>query len=196
MGFLQTSGAPSVPEGRWRNARAKDPGDRCRGDRGASLVEFAIVLPVLVTLLLGMISSGVAYNQKLDLVSAAREGARYGATLPSTQTFTSGYATPNTWEYGIRQYVVDKSGGALTTAQVCVSLVEGATPSVVGGHTTDAGGQPCVGTDAYPSYNATTDRGRRVQVLVSRPGKIDLGVFPTMNFTMTSKAIAKSESSL
>jgi len=165
-------------------------------DRGASLVEFAIVLPVLMMLLVGMVSAGLAYNQKLDLTHAAREGARYGATLPSTQTFTSGYTSPspNTWAYGVRQYVVDRSGGTLTTAQVCVSLVEGATPSVVGGHTTDAGGLPCIATDPYPSYNATNDRGRRVQVSVSRPGKIDLGVFPSMNFTMTSKAIAKSES--
>lgn len=191
MGSPRTSGAPCA-----QLDRSCPPGANDGADRGASLVEFAIVLPVLVMLLLGMISSGVAYNQKLDLASAAREGARYGATLPSTQTFSSGYATPNTWEYGIRQYVVDRSSGSLTTAQVCVSLVEGATPSVVGGHTTDPGGQPCVASDAYPSYNASTDRGRRVQVFVSRPGKIDLGVFPTMNFTMTSKAIAKSESNL
>lgn len=172
-------------------------GDRLRAssDRGASVVEFALVLPVLIMLLLGMISAGAAYNQKLDLAHAAREGARYGATLPSTQTFSSGYATPNTWAYGVRQYVVDQSAGTLTASQVCVSLVEGATPSVVGGHTTDAGGQPCVTPDAYPSYDAVTDRGRRVQVLVSRPGKIELGVLPSMTFTMKTRVIQKSETS-
>ncbi len=166
-----------------------------RGDRGAALLEFALIIPVLMMVLVGMFSGGLAYNQKLDLSHAAKEGARYGATLPSTQTFSSGYATPNTWAYGVRQYVVDKSGGSLTSAQVCVALVEGATPTVVGGHTTAVGGGPCLTTDPYPSYNVTTDKGRRVQVLVSRPGQIDLGVFPAVSFTMTIKAVAKSETS-
>ncbi len=151
------------------------------------------MLPVLVMLLLGMISAGIAYNQKLDLAHAARQGARYGATLPSTQTFSAGYASPNTWAYGVRQYVVDQSGGTLTAAQVCVSLVEGATPSVIGGHTTEPGGQPCITPDAYPSYDAVTDRGRRVQVLVSRPGKIELGVLPPLTFTLMTRVIEKSE---
>lgn len=156
-------------------------------------MEFAMVLPVLVMLLLGMVSAGMAYNQQLDLSHAAREGARYGATLPSTQTFSAGYASPNTWAYGVRQYVVDQSAGSLTAEQVCVSLVEGATPSVVGGHTTESGGQPCITPDAYPSYDAVTDPGRRVQVLVSRPGRIELGVLPPMTFTMKTRVVEKSE---
>jgi Flp pilus assembly protein TadG len=47
-----------------------------RGDRGAAAVEFALVLPLLVAMILGMIDFGRAYNQQITLTQLAREGAR------------------------------------------------------------------------------------------------------------------------
>ncbi len=55
--------------------------DRC--ERGAALLEFAMVLPLLLTLLLGLVSSGTALNRSNSLNNAARESARFGATLPA-----------------------------------------------------------------------------------------------------------------
>lgn len=51
-------------------------------DRGASAVEFALVVPFLVMLLFGMIQVGLMYDHKQDLEAAAREGARL-ATNPA-----------------------------------------------------------------------------------------------------------------
>jgi Flp pilus assembly protein TadG len=45
-------------------------------ERGAVAVEFAIVAPVLVMLLLGIMEFGRAYNAQVTLSSAAREGVR------------------------------------------------------------------------------------------------------------------------
>lgn len=45
-------------------------------DRGAVMVEFAIVLPVLLLILLGIIEFGRAYNAQVSIQAAAREGAR------------------------------------------------------------------------------------------------------------------------
>ena len=45
-------------------------------DRGAVAVEFALVLPVLVLLLFGIIEFGRGYNAKIELTGAVREGAR------------------------------------------------------------------------------------------------------------------------
>lgn len=45
-------------------------------ERGAVAVEFAIVLPVLVLLIMGIAEFGRAYNTQLTLTNAAREGAR------------------------------------------------------------------------------------------------------------------------
>lgn len=45
-------------------------------DRGATLVEFAIVLPLLVILLLGIIEFGWAFAQNLEVKHIAREVGR------------------------------------------------------------------------------------------------------------------------
>lgn len=45
-------------------------------ERGAAAVEFAIVVPVLITLLLGIMEFSRAYNAQASLSAAAREGVR------------------------------------------------------------------------------------------------------------------------
>jgi Flp pilus assembly protein TadG len=45
-------------------------------DEGAAMVEMAIVLTLLITLLVGMVQMGLAYNRKVEVTSAARESAR------------------------------------------------------------------------------------------------------------------------
>jgi hypothetical protein len=45
-------------------------------DRGAIMVEFALILPILLILLVGIVNFGAAYNTQIALQGAAREGAR------------------------------------------------------------------------------------------------------------------------
>lgn len=52
-----------------------------RNQRGQGLVEFAIVVPVFMTMLLGMLEFGIAFNHQLTLGYATREGARIAADL-------------------------------------------------------------------------------------------------------------------
>lgn len=47
-----------------------------RSDDGASLVEAAFVLPILILLVFGIVEFGRAYNAQISLTHAAREGAR------------------------------------------------------------------------------------------------------------------------
>ena len=47
-----------------------------KNERGAVAVEFALLAPVLVMLLLGIMEFGRAYNVQVSLSSAAREGVR------------------------------------------------------------------------------------------------------------------------
>jgi hypothetical protein len=54
---------------------------RPRDQRGQGLVEFALVLPVFMVLLLLMLEFGLAFNHNLTLGLATREGARVGAAL-------------------------------------------------------------------------------------------------------------------
>ena len=59
------------------------PGDerrrRLRGERGQTLVEFALILPVFLVLVLGMLDFGSAYNIHNDMTQLAGEAARYAA---------------------------------------------------------------------------------------------------------------------
>ncbi len=47
-----------------------------RGEHGQTAVEFALVAPLLIALLLAIIQVGVAFNHYVTLTDAARAGAR------------------------------------------------------------------------------------------------------------------------
>ena len=55
-----------------RSGRGPSSGD----ERGTAVIEFALILPMLVMLVFGIIGFGRAYNAKISLTAAAREGAR------------------------------------------------------------------------------------------------------------------------
>jgi hypothetical protein len=57
-----------------------------RGERGAALVEFALVLPVLMGLAIGVAEAGMAWRASVIVATAARAGARTGATAGSAVT--------------------------------------------------------------------------------------------------------------
>lgn len=49
---------------------------KLRSESGAAAVEFALVVPILLLLLLGIVEFGRVYNAQLQLTAAARDGAR------------------------------------------------------------------------------------------------------------------------
>jgi TadE-like protein len=60
-----------------RHRRGQDP----RTSRGQSVVEFALVVPIMVVLLVGIVDLARVYTTALSVESAAREAADYGTTL-------------------------------------------------------------------------------------------------------------------
>lgn len=104
-----------------------------RSESGASLVEMALIFPLLMALLMGIFTGGEAYNRQITMTAAVREGARFGATLDclaacasSSPTVAPAAATspPNgAWEDAVAQRVVQQSGGVLSLSDVCVALV-------------------------------------------------------------------------
>jgi Flp pilus assembly protein TadG len=60
-----------------------------KAELGAAAVEFALILPLLVMLVFGVIEFGRGYNAKIELTGAVREGARelaLGKTPAQAQT--------------------------------------------------------------------------------------------------------------
>jgi len=52
---------------------------KAKCQNGSNAIEFALILPVLTLLLLGIFQFGLAYNNYLAVTHAAREGARMAA---------------------------------------------------------------------------------------------------------------------
>ena len=53
-------------------------------ERGAAMVEFALVLPILLMLVFGLYNFGRGYHAKIELTGAVREGARAAALGQTT----------------------------------------------------------------------------------------------------------------
>jgi Flp pilus assembly protein TadG len=58
-----------------------DGGGRAADDRGAVLVEFALVFTFLCTLVFGVVEFGMAWQDKLTVETATRSGVRVGSNL-------------------------------------------------------------------------------------------------------------------
>jgi hypothetical protein len=145
------------------------------------MIEFALVLPLFAMLVVGLFSSAMLYDSRMQLTHAAREGARYGATIPEDQTFTSG-----TWAENVEALVRQRGAGSLDGADICVALVVGnpATP-VSTDHTTDGG--VCF------DDSEGGEEERRVQVSASKDMILDVVAFQR-DVTMTATASARHES--
>lgn len=59
-------------------SRAHDPAPN-RRESGAALVEMALVLPILLILIFGMIDFGLYFYNDLQLTQVARDAARYAS---------------------------------------------------------------------------------------------------------------------
>ena len=58
-------------------------------ESGQAMVEFALILPVFIAILFGILEFGVYFSHSLSVVSAAREGAREGIVCASDADFNS-----------------------------------------------------------------------------------------------------------
>jgi hypothetical protein len=59
-----------------------------RNQRGAAVVEFAVVLPLLLVILFGIVEFGLLFYNKQVLTNASREGARAGIAYKSEAEIT------------------------------------------------------------------------------------------------------------
>ena len=78
--------------------------------RGAAMVEFAIVLPVLLLMVFGIVDFGRALYTLNNLTAAVREGARLASTQISPDPTTSG--SMSAVSTAVTNYVVAFGGNA------------------------------------------------------------------------------------
>jgi Flp pilus assembly protein TadG len=143
-------------------------------ERGAIFVEFALVLPLLMSLVLGIYTGGQAYTNKIGVVEAVREGARYGASLP----MGTDPSALSTWEALVKSRVVDASGGDILPADVCVKWV------------LPGSGTLCGLADPAGATNEPTVH--LVKVSATKPAKMEFFFF-SKNTTLRGQLVARFE---
>jgi Flp pilus assembly protein TadG len=143
-------------------------GSKHTEERGAVLVEAAVVMPILIMLVLGIWSVGRAYNIYLTIDHAAREAARYGAVN----------ADDASWPTEVEQKAIDEASPSLTLtgADVCTALVDGAAGSS--------------GDCLNAADDARTEK--RAQVVITSPVRLDF-LFFSMNVTLHARAVSRWE---
>ena len=160
--------------------------------RGAALVELAIVLPLVMVLLLGMLDFGQAFNTWIDETHLANMGARLAAVNYNAPTCTGSNQTTCLAQYVQQQADLnvlktgrpgDSYAPAQSASQVCISF-----PPVTG-HSTPLVGDPVQITVAVDyqwlkyvsaklSIGSTTIRGKATMRMEGTPTNYGAGCYP------------------
>ena len=112
-------------------------------DRGAALVEFAFIVPILSMFLFGIIQFGIAYDMKQSINAAAREGARTAA-IPANDFVEIEQATRSAF-----QGLVDDATITVKVENKTAGFVYSGERTDPHGSVTGDSGSPC--EDSNPS---------------------------------------------
>jgi Flp pilus assembly protein TadG len=83
--------------------------------RGAAAVEFALVLPILITIVMGIIEYGFAFARHQVVNNAAREAARAGSNRDNSTAEITSKATDTAQHYLSINQITDTPTIAVTT---------------------------------------------------------------------------------
>lgn len=148
-------------------------------EHGASLVEFALIAPVLFAILLGTITGGLALSKKNSMTNAVREGGRLGATLPEGTGWSAD------WAVDVRDRMVSLAGGDLENSEVCVQIIDlDATPDAELGSYM---GADCTSVTA-PSTPGSATEGCLVKVWARTSAELQT-LFFTRDLTLDGNAV-------
>jgi hypothetical protein len=157
------------------------------GETGASLVEFALVLPLFFMLLLGMFTGGVAYSRRQSVEQGVREGARFAATLPNPGTAA--------WLDQVADVTLGSADSELGTDRparyVCIAYVDAA--GVARSLVLDPGvatGTPSTVRCLTAAEDPRTEP--RVQIVARRTSKLEAVAF-SRDLVISSRSVARYE---
>lgn len=157
-----------------------------RKSLGQSIVEFAILLPLLIMMLSGLIEFGFLLNYYLDLIDAAREAARFAANDdPLHDDATGVYVDPNPGFYLRTQTVTLQSltigsGGQITLNPASDDVVISAF-SVSGGSVDvrypSGTGEVALYNNKTSELDVATDIDPRLDPLAPNTGMVSVEIF-------------------
>ena len=110
-------------------------------DRGSAAVEFALIVPLVVAVLVGVVEVAVAARAQLQVSQAAREGAREAAAAPDPERAVAVVKTVLGPDLGPRaRVVVERDHRVGGRADVVVTAPHRVAGPLFGGFTIDLRG--------------------------------------------------------
>jgi TadE-like protein len=171
-------------------------------ERGQGLVEFALLVPLFLLLLLGILEFGFIFDQQITLGYATREGARSGAAFGSGNTTTMPCQDVDKNIIAAVQRVLKGPGSRVNlTASTQIQIFKanssgGVTPGTTNVWTYTPGSGPTVDGQALdfsgpgsPSWSACSPRKTNGTV-ASPPDSIGIGITYTYRFVTPLSAVA------
>ena len=95
-----------------------------RKENGQSLVEFAIVLPILLTLLCGVIDFGWIYSNQYKVENAAYAGSRYASLYVSDYNATNMDELVSKIETRVKENLWNNGKGAKITVNITTDKID------------------------------------------------------------------------
>jgi Flp pilus assembly protein TadG len=83
-------------------------------ERGQSLVEFAVILPLLLLIVLGTVDLGMGFKTYIGLTNAAREGVRWISIHPKDQAGARDRVTDEAAQVGLTNEILSQNGYDVT----------------------------------------------------------------------------------
>lgn len=146
----------------------------------------ALLLPLLVTLIFGMLFGGILVFRNITISDAAREATRYGATLDDDPI--------STWGDQIYDRALEASHGhvdpSLAGHSVCVALYRYDEATSSGTWYRKDGPSSTGSTECFSDSRGADEE--RVQVLIERESEWN-AVFWARTLTLEGRAVARYE---
>lgn len=142
-----------------------------RSERGASAVEFALVVPIFIMLVFGIISFGMVFAQELALSNGARQAARFGVVDGRTCAQVATEAKNASESLG------------MVAADVTVEVKRGLTAAAATNVCGSTASMPCDGSTVGDSLFVTTTYTSRLMI----------PLVVTRDVTLTEKGIFRCE---
>lgn len=179
----------STSEGNWGWVPLMGVGHRSTdNERGAAVVEFALLSVLLFMLIFAGITTGIAVSQSNALQTAAREGARFGATLPNADLS----ANLDQIIGVVRAAATGDLDASVPGQYICVAFTDGSTISV---RAETGGALSTPLSDCFTTAGITDNRPsgeERIQVVVGRDASIEAVAFD-VDVALSSEAVARYE---
>lgn len=155
-----------------QNSESKD-------DSGAAVVEMAFIFGILVMLLVGVVTSAIAFGQKNSIENAAREASRYAATLRPMDLETVLNVAQNAAQGNL--------DGDVEGQYICVAYLS----ELSGWQKLEED----AGVPIGPSSGTCYDDGlseKRVQIVTERDSEINAAMF-SIDLSLSAHATARYE---